>query len=915
MKRTFGTLMFMIFTLVLLILSAEAQTIIRVNCGGDAYRDHLGNNWSRDQAYRPGEWGYEIGGYALFYPTEIHGTVDDPLYQAERNALYYYRFTVPNGTYYVTLKFAELYYKKIGERIFHVDIEGHRVISDFDMVATAGFATAIDRTFPVQVNDGILDIYFITIEVAPGITIAHANIKAIAVIEQGTHEPLLWVNKTALNFGRNSFSQVFEVRNGGELPLEWTIFENPDEAWITNVTPTVGTLYQGQSAEVRVDVSRNGLGEGFYHGTLSIDSNGGFKNVDVSMEVKNDYPLLDVSRNALDFGAILTARRFQIHNRGTARLTWNAYNTTHASWLKAIEPSSGEINAGGQQEVVVVIDRTATGDSTMTAAVSVNTNAGNRNVEILANRGYHPLLINCGGGDYLDHADRTWFEDMHYQGGSDHVQQVEVWGTDDDPLYQHTRQGDLSYSIPLQENGRYRLALHFVETEYDEPQSRVFNVMVEDSSYYPSLDIAAETQAQTPLVRESLVDIADTTLNIELESVVDQPVIAAIELQKIPQDPYLSLHNTVLNFGPEETRLHFAVRNSGAMDLHWRVEKSPDCQWIRRVSPDSGSTGYGCSDSVWVVVDRRRLPHGLLQDTLRVHSNGGQGLVVVSMQVGSTEQVTLRVNAGGDDYVDTSGNEWKADQAYTAGAWGYLGGETYVHPMPVGETAEDVLYQSERWGLEGYRFDVPNGTYDVVLHFAEIYFMEAQRRVMDVLIEGDLKLDDFDIFSEAGYMKACVKPFQVVVNDQALDIKFNRGMDDPKISAIEIQSRFIAQPIPLERGVRCPAADNDQRRLMPQSLDIHQNYPNPFNMETQITFSLPYSAQVCLEVYNILGQRIKVLHDSPLGEGTYSYAWQGTDDMGQAVPSGFYLYAIHVIPDDSESHSTVHRVNKMLLLK
>ena len=895
--------------------TSNSQTIIRVNCGGEAYRDHLGNEWSRDQVYRPGSWGHESGGYALFYPFEINGTVDDPLYQAERNALNFYRFTVPNGTYIVTLKFAELYYRKIGERIFHVDIEGNRVITDFDMVATAGFATAIDRTFPVQVNDGILDIHFITIEVAPGITIAHANIKAIAVLEQGTHDPLLWVNKTTLNFGRNSFIQVFEVRNGGELPLEWTLYENPEEMWITKVAPVESTLHQGQSIEVRVEVGRNGLAEGFYQGTLTLNSNGGSRNVTVSMEVRNDTPLLEVPRNRLEFGALLTERKFLIRNRGTARLTWNAYNTNRVPWIKSISPGDGGMNPGSYQEVSVLIDRFETNDSTMMAPISINTNAGNRTMEITADRGRTSLRINCGGADYVDQANNLWFEDMHYQSGTENHHQVGIVGTEDDPLYQHTRRGACSYAIPIQQTGLYRLALHFIDTEFNQAQSRLFNIFIEDSCHYPNVDIVGEAQGQTPLVKQSYITIDDTTLNIDLESALNEPRIAGIELQRIPNDPYLMVTNPILNFGTTETRLCAMIHNSGATDLHWRIEKPADSPWIRRVTPDSGTTVYGNQDSVWVVVNRRRMPNGLYQDTLLVHSNGGWSEVIALMQVGTSEEIALRVNAGGKMYVDTDGNEWKADQPYTVGDWGYIGGGTYIYERAVGGTDDDPLYQSERWGLDGYYFDVPNGRYEVVLHFAEIYFQQANRRVMDVLIEGDLTLDNFDIFAEVGFMKPCIKRYMVQVNDNQLDIEFGREIDDPKISAIELYSQFTVHPIPLERGLMSPAADHESHALKPASLALDQNYPNPFNMETLISFSLPYAAVVRLEIFNMLGQRISMLTNSPLEAGIYRYSWDGTDDLGSPVPSGLYLYTIQVIPEDTESHAPLHMVNKMLIIK
>ncbi len=147
---------------------------------------------------------------------------------------------------------------------------------------------------------------------------------------------------------------------------------------------------------------------------------------------------------------------------------------------------------------------------------------------------------------------------------------------------------------------------------------------------------------------------------------------------------------------------------------------------------------------------------------------------------------TRRVNAGDGSYNGSEGN-WSADQEYTVGSWGYVGGRVYSKTVSIKKTPDDRLYQSERYRMSAYRFTVPSsGTYTVNLHFAEIFYKAAGKRVFDVKLEGRRVLTDFDIYAEAGYATALVKSFEVKVTDGVLDIEFVRKTDSPKISAIEV---------------------------------------------------------------------------------------------------------------------------------
>ncbi len=73
----------------------------------------------------------------------------------------------------------------------------------------------------------------------------------------------------------------------------------------------------------------------------------------------------------------------------------------------------------------------------------------------------------------------------------------------------------------------------------------------------------------------------------------------------------------------------------------------------------------------------------------------------------------------------------------------------------------------------------------------------------------------------------------------------------------------------------------------PAGFSLHQNYPNPFNPSTQISFSLPVASQVKMTVYNLNGERIKVLLDErlPLGEHAVTFDAKG-------LPAGIYWYKL-----------------------
>ncbi|MCB0551404.1 MAG: T9SS type A sorting domain-containing protein, partial [Phaeodactylibacter sp.] len=66
-------------------------------------------------------------------------------------------------------------------------------------------------------------------------------------------------------------------------------------------------------------------------------------------------------------------------------------------------------------------------------------------------------------------------------------------------------------------------------------------------------------------------------------------------------------------------------------------------------------------------------------------------------------------------------------------------------------------------------------------------------------------------------------------------------------------------------------------------------FPNPFSRQATIRFYLPQAEQARLEVFNLQGQRVKVLLSETMEEGYYEHSWDGTADGGQQLEAGIYL--------------------------
>ena len=97
----------------------------------------------------------------------------------------------------------------------------------------------------------------------------------------------------------------------------------------------------------------------------------------------------------------------------------------------------------------------------------------------------------------------------------------------------------------------------------------------------------------------------------------------------------------------------------------------------------------------------------------------------------------------------------------------------------------------------------------------------------------------------------------------------------------------------LEAGGATGVEAKDMAIITPKDYTLEQNYPNPFNPTTNIKFSLPVKNTISLTVYDILGRKVRTLIASQIySKGSYKVTWDGTNDYGQKVSSGNYIYTL-----------------------
>ena len=156
---------------------------------------------------------------------------------------------------------------------------------------------------------------------------------------------------------------------------------------------------------------------------------------------------------------------------------------------------------------------------------------------------------------------------------------------------------------------------------------------------------------------------------------------------------------------------------------------------------------------------------------------------------------------------------WIPEQPYESGGWGYVGGTPWrpktnrgtqpASNLPIDRTRLDPMFQTQRRSLEAFRADLPDGTYEVTLYFAELAGEEtaasvyqlglttesetASERAFDLSINGRCVARSLDVAAEAGRRAPLTRRYRVILrNGEGLCVGFTPVRSETMLSAIRI---------------------------------------------------------------------------------------------------------------------------------
>jgi len=129
-----------------------------MNCGGESVQAPDGTMFAGDADYSEGGVGFVGGALEPYRWWPVGGTDNEDIYHSFRSEFVEFRADLPSDEYILTLHFCEMDFYRPGFRVFEVSAEGGVLIDSLDVFALADHAYALVLRFPVEIEDGQMNL-------------------------------------------------------------------------------------------------------------------------------------------------------------------------------------------------------------------------------------------------------------------------------------------------------------------------------------------------------------------------------------------------------------------------------------------------------------------------------------------------------------------------------------------------------------------------------------------------------------------------------------------------------------------------------------------------------------------------------------------------------------------------------------
>ena len=358
---------------------------------------------------------------------------------------------------------------------------------------------------------------------------------------------------------------------------------------------------------------------------------------------------------------------------------------------------------------------------------------------------------------------------------------------------------ELQYAFPTSV-GNFEVTLFFAEiySPLFRPGGRVFDVSIEGVLELDDFDVFAQAGAGNKGIARTFQVVSDGTLNIDFGHVVENPMVMGITIVDL---------NPVANAGPQVTSVAPVVNllsgNSTTINVSATDPEGDSITLSVTGLPDFASFVDNGNGNGMITVSSAATDEGLFGVTVLAASGTAALTDAASFTLNVAPfvpqplpQELININAGGPALPGDPG--FVRDDNFQNGVGLDFGTgatiDTSDASIPTGTPAQ--LFKTvtfDRAGGAELQLDIPTQhsgiRYEVTLFFVEIYGPTARTgaRVFDVSIDGQLVLDNFDVFAEAGAAnRGTARTFQIT-SDGNVDIDFGHVVENPALAGVSVR--------------------------------------------------------------------------------------------------------------------------------
>jgi len=348
-----------------------------------------------------------------------------------------------------------------------------------------------------------------------------------------------------------------------------------------------------------------------------------------------------------------------------------------------------------------------------------------------------------------------------------------------------------------------------------------------------------------------------------------------------------------MSYGPiDSVKLEFSLNNGASWQTISEAKNLGNYEWtlpatiadsaLVRINGVNDSTATDISDAVFRIVET----------ALTLTAPNGGEVWITGSEHAITWNSTGTVDSVKLEFSLNNGNDWIALEASVANSG------SYDWTLPSTESSEALVRISD--AADGTPFDVSDSPFTIAAEILNVVSPNGG----EIWEAGH----QYEIDWNGSATIAAVKLEYSMDNGETwipiADSVPNTGKyswETPAVSSDSVMVRVSdasdGSPADISDGtftitIIDGVVDSDP--TIPDRFELLQNYPNPFNIETKIAFAVAQTSYVVLAIYNTKGEHIRTVHAGQLAPGRYTSTWDGRNEAGQVVATGFYIYRVQI---------------------